>query len=91
MDNIILYYQKQKTLEDPELDKYRLIEAAAKLIKTKIKLLSNSIQYHPLSSEIAYRNFWKYHLYGNTSRRKGGGGGQTFNPPFSSYSLDIVN
>lgn len=51
--NILLDYQKQKKLEDPELEKYRLIEAAAKLIKTEIKLLSTSMEYYPSSSEIA--------------------------------------
>ncbi|CAH1110828.1 unnamed protein product [Psylliodes chrysocephalus] len=51
--DIILNYQKKKKLEDPESEKYHLIEAAAKLIKTEIKLLSATTKHYPSSSEIA--------------------------------------
>ncbi|CAH1107833.1 unnamed protein product [Psylliodes chrysocephalus] len=51
--DIILDYQKKKKLEDPESEKYHLIEAAAKLIKTEIKLLSTTTEHYPLSSENA--------------------------------------
>ncbi|CAH1109750.1 unnamed protein product [Psylliodes chrysocephalus] len=51
--NIILDYQKKQKLEDPETEKYHLIEAAAKLIKTEIKLLSTTTEHYPSSSEIA--------------------------------------
>ncbi|CAH1107961.1 unnamed protein product [Psylliodes chrysocephalus] len=52
--DIILDYQKKKKLEDPESEKYHLIEAAAKLIKTEIKLLSTTTEHYPSSSEIAF-------------------------------------
>ncbi|KAF2886025.1 hypothetical protein ILUMI_20148 [Ignelater luminosus] len=51
--NIPLDYEKQKKLKHPELEKYCLIEAAAKLIKAETKLLSTSMVYYPSSSEIA--------------------------------------
>lgn len=42
---ICLKYQTQKKLENSELEKYRLIEAAPKLIKKGIKLLLSSMAY----------------------------------------------
>lgn len=51
--NILLDYRMKKKLVDPELEKYRLIEAAANLIKTEIKLSSASMDYYPSSSKIA--------------------------------------
>lgn len=47
VNNILSQYQKQVKLEDPELEKYRLIEASAKVIKTEIQLLSLEIASGP--------------------------------------------
>lgn len=51
--NIIFDYQRQKSLEDPNEEKFRIVEAAANLIKAEIKMLYTSMEYYPSPEEIS--------------------------------------
>lgn len=53
VSNIILDYHKQKRLDDPDEEKFRLIESAAKLIRTEINLLYKNKDFYPSASDIA--------------------------------------
>lgn len=51
--DIILDYHKQTRIEDPNQEKFRIIESAAKLIKSEINLLCDNMDFYPSASDIA--------------------------------------
>ena len=62
VSNIILDYHKENRLEDPDEEKFRLIEFAAKLIRTEINLLYKNKEYYPSASEISSNDENKSYL-----------------------------